>query len=74
MYKLNEGIESDINKITPKVLKILKTLGLYSSEINASAEAEMLLGIYIDNDKLKQLCDTIFTNTEKLDYDNLDLS
>jgi len=74
MYKLNEGTESGLNKITPKVLKSLKALGLYSTNITAGAEVEMLLDMYIDNTKLKQLCETIFTNTEKLDYDNLDLA
>ncbi len=74
MYEINEGVQLSLkDKITPNILKMLDSLGLVR-ENEAKNFLDNLLGIFIEEDKLRLLIDTMFvTDGKTIDYGNVDL-
>lgn len=73
MFELNEGKQFVLkNKITPAVLKSLDKLGLLK-ETDPSNMLIKLIDIYTDENKLKNLIQTMFVSDEDLNYEEIDL-
>jgi hypothetical protein len=73
MYKLTDK-EYDIKKvISPKILKGLKELGLYSPNLTGDQESENLFDLFIDEEKFKKFLDTIFIIEGEVDFNSVNI-
>jgi predicted transcriptional regulator len=75
MFKLSEGLELELRpKITPKILKELKSLGLLQESDGAKILTQMM-EIYTDDERFKKLVDCMFVVEGKtINYEEIDLS
>ena len=75
MYKLTDKIEVEIQpKVTPRTLKQLKDLGLYSSNLDEGKEVEVIFDIFTEEKKFKELTNLIFVLKEEPVWDEVSLN
>jgi hypothetical protein len=73
MYKLTSSVEVNIREtITPKVLRELKSLGLYGAD--ASKEVDVILDLFVEEDKFKKLTNLIFQIKDEPVWDEVSLN
>jgi hypothetical protein len=71
--KLTETCEVEIqSKVTPKILKGLKELGLMKTEVGAD-EINIVTDIFTDDEKFKKLVNLVCVIKEEPNYDEIDL-